>query len=438
METQAGTTWMSTVAIRDDVIVVGGGLAGMTSALSAAREGARVRLLSHKKSTLRHASGLVDVLGYDTEGALLTDPFDALDALPEGHPYKRVGPDAVRSGLGLFDEVAGDAYCGSHTDANALVPTYGGTVKPTARYPTSTAMGLASRSEKTLLVGFETLTAFDAPLAAEHLGTAGVPFDVRGVTVSFPGNFRADSRVTRFARALDRDELVEHEGHSANARRALAERVETHLDDAERVGFPAILGEDHPNEVRWALESTLGVAVFEVPMGPPSLPGLRLEERFSKALDDAGVRRTTGNPVVDFEASDGWVRAVYTDRSGQRVPFHAEQFVLATGGLVGKGVDSDREGVSEPIFDCHVPHPADRYEWFVEDAFGNHPFARFGLDVDTELRPRDEEGHLEYENLRAAGSVLGGCDFAAEKSGSGVSLATGYAAGHASGEAIQQ
>ncbi|PSQ46570.1 anaerobic glycerol-3-phosphate dehydrogenase subunit B, partial [Halobacteriales archaeon SW_12_67_38] len=45
-------------------------------------------------------------------------------------------------------------------------------------------------------------------------------------------------------------------------------------------------------------------------------------------------------------------------------------------------------------------------------------------------------GGVEYGNLRAAGAVLGGADFAAEKSGSGISLATGYAAGRAVGEAM--
>ena len=424
------------MAIEDDVLVVGGGLAGMTSALRAAREGARVRLVSHKKSTLRHASGLVDVLGYTPDGEVVAEPFAALSALPDGHPYRRVGTDAVRAGLALFDEVAGEAYEGAHTDANALVPTHGGTVKPTARYPRSVAAGLASRSDTTLLVGFETLTAFDAPLAADHLGAAGVPATTRGVTIAFPGEFRADSRVTRFARALDEDEPVSTANGTTTARRALAAAVEPHLDGAGRVGFPAILGEDEPNGVRAALEARLGVGVFEVPMGPPSLPGLRLEELFDAALDEWGVRRTTGNPVVDFEADDGRIQAVYTDRNGQRVPFHADQFVLATGGLVGKGIDSDREGVVEPVFDCHVPRPDDRYEWFADGAFDDHPFARFGVTVDDDLRPLNASGGVEYGNLRAAGAVLGGADFAAEKSGSGISLATGYAAGRAVGEAM--
>ncbi len=59
-------TWPPTegqMAIESEVLVIGGGLGGLTSALAAAREGADVRLVSHKQSTLRQASGLVDVLG---------------------------------------------------------------------------------------------------------------------------------------------------------------------------------------------------------------------------------------------------------------------------------------------------------------------------------------------------------------------------------------
>ena len=102
---------------------------------------------------------------------------------------------------------------------------------------------------------------------------------------------------------------------------------------------------------------------------------------------------------------------------------------VQAGGLVGKGVESDREGVREPVFDCHVPQPADRYDWFETEVFGEHEFAAFGVSTDERLRPLDSNGDAEFENLRAAGSVLGGYDFAAEKSGSGVSIATGYAAG---------
>jgi glycerol-3-phosphate dehydrogenase subunit B len=460
------------MAISSDVLVVGGGLAGATAALSAAREGATVRLVSYKKSTLRFASGLIDLLGYVPAGddgsagdgptaasrttgvsrataagrGPIADPFVALGDLPDAHPYGVVGEEAIREGFALFDDVAGDLYRGGHTDRNALVVTHGGTVKPTARYPASVAAGLASDDREALLVGFESLTDFDAPLAADHLRAAGVPFEVRGITASFGESFRADAKVTRFARALDRDEPVE----GTPIRRAVADAIEPHLGSAERVGFPALLGDDRPGEVRAELGDRLGADVFEVPTGPPSLPGLRLEDRLFEALDAAGIRIETGNPVVGYEAGSGRgatggggsggggrVEAVRVDRKGRETPYYADQFVLATGGLVGKGVDSSRAGVEEPIFGCRVPHPEDRYEWSDADAFGDHAFARFGVVPDSSLRPTGASGAPEFENLRAAGAVLGGADAAGEKSAGGVSLATGVAAGRNAAAALR-
>jgi len=433
---------VSAVAIESEVLVVGGGLAGLTSALSAARAGADVRLVSYKQSTLRHASGLVDILGYapggDGDGPL-HDPYAAIPGLPTEHPYRTVGEATVREAMALFDEVATD-YRGGHTDRNALLPTHGGTVKPTARYPAGAAAGLASDDRDALLVGFESLVDFDAPHAAAHLEAAGVPFDVRGVTVRFPGDLRADAKVTRYAKLLDTDGDVSVDGRDRPVRGALADRVERVLDGEDRVGFPAVLGDDRAGAVRRALGDRLGVDVFEVPMGPPSLPGLRLEDALFDALDEAGASIETGNPVVDYECAqvDGRERRdgntdrierVFVEKNGARIPYSAEQYVLATGGLVGKGVESDRETVREPVFDCHVPHSDDRYDWFETEAFGDHPFAAFGVSTDDRLRPLDADGTVEFGNLRAAGSVLGGYDFAAEKSGSGVSLATGYAAG---------
>ncbi|EMA35329.1 glycerol-3-phosphate dehydrogenase subunit GlpB [Halobiforma nitratireducens] len=452
------------MAIEDDVLVIGGGIAGVTAALSAADGGADVRLVTHKQSTLRSASGLIDVLGYLPASAGTTgtdeeneqkagagtalegpvvDPFEAIPQLPESHPYRTVGVDTVREALAFFDEMLGDDYVGAHTDDNALVPTHGGSVKPTARYPTSTAAGLASDPRDVLLVGFETLPSLEAPLAAAHLEAAGAPFEARGVTLSFPGIVRDDAKVTRYAHLLDHDEAVPTDSGETGAREALAAAVEPHIQGESRVGFPAVLGDDHPDDVRATLEEALGVDVFEVPMGPPSLPGLRLEDRLYATLESAGVEVRSGVPVIDYETdeSEGDSRRidrVVVDRNGAKLPHRATEYVLATGGLVGKGIGSNRERVTEPIFDCHVPHATDRYDWFSEDAFGDHPFARFGVVPDDGLRPLDGDGDPEFVNLRAAGAVLGGYDYAAEKSGSGVSIATGYLAGRRAAERVAE
>ena len=424
------------MAIESEVLVVGGGLAGLTGALAAARTGAEVRLVSYKQSTLRNASGLVDVLGYTPDGeGPLTDPYAAIPDLPATHPYQTVGLRAIREGMALFDDVAPD-YRGSHTDTNALLPTHGGTVKPTARYPAGASAGLASDDRDVLLVGFESMTDFDAPQAAAHLEAAGVPFDIRGVSIRFPGDLRADAKVTRYAKLLDTNGEVTVRGREKPVRTALAERVNPEIDAEQRVGFPAVLGDDHPEAIREDLAGKLGADVFEVPMGPPSLPGLRLEDALFAALDEAGASIETGNPVTDFEGQER-IERVFIEKNGAEIPNSADQYVLATGGLVGKGIQSDREEVYEPIFDCHISQAEDRYDWFESEVFGDHQFARFGVSTDEGLRPTDGSGTVEFENLRAAGSVLGGYDFAAEKSGSGVSIATGYAAGTSAAQEAQ-
>ena len=418
------------MAIEEDVIVIGGGLAGSIAALEAADGEATVRLITHKKSTLRHASGLIDVLGYLDAEEPVADPFAAISELPDEHPYSIAGETAIRDGLARFDTAVGDMYQGSHTDANALLPTFGGAVKPTARYPTAAAAGLASDSREMLVVGFEELTEYNASMLADHLERADVPFEADGVELNFPGEYANDSRVTRFAKRLDKPEDVEHDGRTMGAREALADAIKPHLGDAERVGLPAFLGDDHAAEVRGDLERALSVDVFEIPMGPPSFPGMRLADQLKHAVDEAGVRISAGNPVVGYETDGDEIQSVTVDSKGREVPHHAEEFILATGGLVGKGIDSERDGtVEEPIFDCHIPHSEDRYDWFDKQAFGDQPFAHFGVRIDEGMRPLDAGGDPEFPNLRAAGGVVGGTDPVSEKSQSGISLTTAAVAG---------
>jgi glycerol-3-phosphate dehydrogenase subunit B len=414
-----------------DVVVVGGGLAGCVSALAAARADpdVRVTLVSRAETTLHEASGLVDVLGYTPDGeGPLADPFASIPALPDSHPYSAVGVEGLRAGLSLFDDAVGGAYCGGGTDRNALVPTCWGRVKPTARYPASVAAGLASERRAATLVGFDRLTGLDAPLAAERLSRQ-LPYRVDGITVDAPaalvaGPEAVDRTPLRVARALDGDEAVLD---------ALVDSLDVYLGRKDRAGFPAVLGLARHDRVREALAERLGVAVFEVPMGPPSVPGLRLQRLLDDALSAAGVRVETDTAVVGVEATDGRVDELRLDAS-DRDALCGSEFVLATGGVAGGGVRGRADAVTEPVFGCHVAAPDDRSAWGDSHPLGEHPFARLGVSVDGSMRPLDRRGDPEFGNLRAAGSVLGGHDFAAEKSGSGVSIATGYAAGVRAGE----
>lgn len=419
-----------------DVVVVGGGLAGMTAALAAARRepAASVRLVSAAETTLEHASGLIDVLGYvPTQDGPIIDPFQELSALPEAHPYTTVGTAAVSQGLSLFDDVTDDSYRGGHTDRNALVPTYGGATKPTGRYPATVAAGLAARMDDMLLVGFDRLTAFDAPLVADQLAAAGVPFATRGETVRFPGAIDDYPAAPHIARVLDENEPVPRDSGAGvppgvDHRTALARTVATVHEDEPRVGLPAVLGETDHAEMRTQLATHLDAAVFEVPLGPPSIPGRRLGAQFQESLAEAGVQRTIGRRVTGVQSTGARIEAVVLGED-EPTPVAGAGFVLATGGLAGGGIVAEGTSVREPVFDCHVPAPADRAQWFADTPFGDHEFPRFGVRTDAALRPLDADDEPEYANLHAAGPVIGGYDWPREKSGGGVSLATGHVAG---------
>jgi glycerol-3-phosphate dehydrogenase subunit B len=420
-----------------DVVVVGGGMAGCMAALAAARtdSSATVHLVSASESTFRAASGLIDVLGYTPDGeGPLRDPFEAIPDLPPEHPYSTVGVPAVRDGLAVFDEATGDVYEGDHTDLNALVPTAGGATKPTARYPRWVTAGLAARTDEMLIVGFDRLTAMDAHLVADQLEASGVPFGTMGIDARFPMEITEYPAGPRMAAALDENETVtaaDYMGQEETipVREALADAIYGYHGFQERVGLPAVLGTTAHEETRAAIADRLGAEVFEIPLGPPSILGQRLESVLFDALARQGVALDTGTPIVDVHAEDGHVERLEVERDDGTTAIQADAFVLATGGVAGGGIRTDRRTVREPLFDCHVDAPSDRDDWFEDEFFGDHAFPRFGVSTDGAMRPLDGDGDPEYVNLYAAGSVIGGYDFAAEKSGSGVSIATGYVAG---------
>lgn len=421
----------------DEVLVVGGGIEGYVAALTAALEEpvASVRLLELDAGRFRRETGLIDLLGYTPDGeGPVREPLAALSDLPADHPYSRVGVDDVRRALSLFEEVTG--YRGLDSDANALVATLTGNVKPTFLYPEGVAPGLASDDRETLLVGFERIVDFDAELAAARLNDR-LSYDVRSSSITLPVEGGDEHPVERFADALDDNEELDGE---LPARRAVAGKTRSGLDIEPRIGFPAVLGRTDVDEVRSDLEALLQADVFEIPLGPPNLPGIRLRERLRSELDDAGVAverdvivdgfTTDGGRIADLDATVG--REDGGDGNGNRATqkrYEAEQFVLVTGGLGAGGLRGGRERITEQVFGCHLPQPADRAEWVAERYLDDQPFARIGLDVDDELRPQGSDGTPEFENLRAAGRILGGTDAATEQSTGGVAVVTGHRAG---------
>ena len=72
--------------------------------------------------------------------------------------------------------------------------------------------------------------------------------------------------------------------------------------------------------------------------------------------------------------------------------------------------------------------PAPGEERFGPQYFADHPFSRVGIAVDDGLRPLGPDGARVCENVLVAGATLGGAQPWKEKSGDGISLASGHRA----------
>ena len=64
--------------MRYDIIVIGGGLSAIMCGIALATNGKNVALLAKGQSKLNFSSGSLDLLGFDEQGNMVTDPIDAI------------------------------------------------------------------------------------------------------------------------------------------------------------------------------------------------------------------------------------------------------------------------------------------------------------------------------------------------------------------------
>ncbi len=407
--------------------MIGAGPAGLMAGLTAQRHGAKVRVLAKGWGVFHWHAGCIDVLGHHpVPGAMVTSPRSDLShliATRPDHPYALVGVGGVASAL---DDVraacaaAGYPLVGS-IDRNRLIATGVGAARPTCLIPETMAAGDLEGDGAMLIVGFERFPDLTPTLVADNLGRRGVV--ARGVTLDL-----ASLRARRFVNGPVLASLFETEEFRVEVATALLPRV----GRAVRVGFPAVLGHDGAAAVVADLRARLGVDVFEIPIAPPSIPGMRLHRILAAAIRAGGGRVHDGMEAVATDGEGGRVAAVFTEAAARNRRHTADAFVLATGGILGGGiVGTEADGLVEVVFDLPVAGPAERGDWLrpeFTDPSG-HPVYRSGLRVDGELRPLLPDGSIARSNLHAAGGILAGADPIAERSVDGIALATGRRAG---------
>jgi glycerol-3-phosphate dehydrogenase subunit B len=136
----------------------------------------------------------------------------------------------------------------------------------------------------------------------------------------------------------------------------------------------------------------------------------------------------SGSPII----GDGSIEAVLTEAAAGSILHASREFILATGGFLGGGIEVPHSGYAhDTAFNLPIQNMPSRGELFERSflASEGQPIFHVGIAIDGEFRPIDEAGNVPHDNLSVIGSQLGFGDPIRERSREGVALGSGFVVG---------
>jgi glycerol-3-phosphate dehydrogenase subunit B len=346
------------------------------------------------------------------------------------HPYASIGADAVSSAVSwLAEELGPDLLVGDPT-RNYHLPTAVGALRPTALAQPSMVAGDAMGGKSYAVVGVRQLKDFPADLIAGNLARSKAPdggaLSAHSAWIDLPARKgEADPTPLTYARAMDDQSFAA----------AFAKAVGAVAGAADVVALPAVLGIKRRDVWRQVADQ-LGRDICEIPLPPPSVPGIRLYDALLAMVRAAGVRFIQGSRIVSFTPGGDGVASVTLAAAGGPRHLKAASFVFAPGGFESGALDVDSFGtITEPVFGLPLT-ATDAGPLIPSDYWGPHALFEVGVRTDDAGRPIDAAGAVVHTNLFVAGGIIAGCERWREKSGDGIAVATAVrAADHITGGA---
>ena len=421
-----------------DVIVIGGGLAGLTSAIRSAEAGLKTVVVSHGESALTFASGSIDVLGMNVQRQLIQDPFAAMAALPENHPYQKLGAETVQQSLRFFRAQMDQAGMHmSHEAHNSGRLTAIGAIRPTwlsqSSQKTLPLDNPAQNIKRIAVINIASLRDFQPPLVAAGLkkhpafvDTTVIQGNIHSETLNIQARNVHELRSIELARTLKRDLFSQ-----SNGLHILASALQKAAKNADLVVIPSVLAVANGNEIIRQLENATGLRICEVATLPPSLPGMRMAAGLKQRFRELGGLFIEGDEVIGGEFATDELNGnvslqVITTKLNPSTPLRAQHFVIATGRFFSCGLSSDRHTIVDPVFGLDLLKSDDRAEWSQDQFLAQpaHGFQTYGLDCNQQFQP-SKQGQTVH-NLYGAGAVIGGFNPVQEASAGGVSISTAW------------
>jgi len=365
------------------VLVIGGGIAGYTAAVSARRSGAEVTVVARAPGATALYAGAME----------LVDDLDSILGREPNHPLTRLGMDAVGLSSELDAAVSnlllalgkdGLQFEGTWRSRGMYADIHG-IARPGNVVPQTVAPGElgALSGKRVAVIGVPEISDYDAASTAQAL--------------------KELHSVEAFAEEISMPELPPYAALTdLYGRRAPSPRAR-----GAAIAYPPGF-------------TNLPADGFELLASPPSPHGWRLQQAIGLGM--------VHDTVTGLETARGRITAA---RAPNRT-FRADSFVLATGSHIGGGLRGGRSTV-ETLLGLGVYYEgkaATTQETWLRHLEYLDPGEEMkqGVATDRRLRPLHEDGSVPYSNLHAAGAVLGGYDYAGP-CGFGVPILTGWLAG---------
>ena len=417
--------------MRYDSIIIGGGLAGLTSAIRCAEAGLKTAVISFGESALTFASGAIDLLGSTPDGNDVQFPLDAIQQLGKkqpDHPYSKVGQQTIEQSLDYFSEQMAEAGLPmlSHSNENHWRVTALGSLRPAWLYqpgmiPLSYA-NPAKSVQRIAIVNIAGFRDFQPSLAAAGLRQHPAFKNADIISADIPArDIGLETRNPFELRSIELSRLINNDHHLT----LLAKALKQAAPDADLIILPAVLEDTFGHSLTEKLSSMIECPIMEVASLPPSLPGLRMAKALKKRFNSLGGMLIEGDQVEKGTFDNGRLCSIETHHN-KDLPLYAKHFVLASGSFFSKGLHSERNKIIEPTFGLDVVAPEDRTQWASGQFLDSraHHFIEYGVSTNQQLNPR-LNGEI-INNLYCAGSVLAGFNPVAEGSAGGTSIATGF------------
>ena len=405
--------------MRMDTGIMGGGLSGLTCGIALAKRGQRVAIVATGQSTLLFNGGSMELLG-SIDGQAVNAPLEAIATLPQSHPYRKIGIDRIATLAEQAHQLLDDA--GINMTGNAA-----------ANHWRITPMGVAKPAWLTLnhylrIDDMANLPArrvalmcirgfFDQPNGMLANGLQELGFEVEKVEFTTdditalrrsPSEMRASSLSKRLV--------------SNNALQRVADQINSLTGNAELVLMPSVLADE--DAVR-TLQSMVKKPLRIIATLPPSVPGTRIQTLLRHYFRMLGGNYLMGDTAMSGTIEGDRLTSITTAKLGD-MPLKADNFVLATGSFVSRGLKADYERVYEPILGLDVDADSDREQWTQFGVLQPQAYFNYGVATDDSLRCLKQGKTIN--NLHAIGAVLSGHDAVKMGDGTGVSLLTALAA----------